>query len=185
MWARDERPVQVVGGESLLPFQPLPWQSNKPSLNLLHPLAFISNQPQERGNFPASRATASCLVWFMPSPTVQTDHGSADKSLLEGLREARSVLWTRSTKPATQSPCPGSKHGLSHHTVTQALPISCHTWLFLPLYFYSCLGGLTFGFVGFDSAQAMCWGAGVLLQVCSTALPILVQAQLGLERVGK
>lgn len=46
MRGRDERPVQVLGGEILLPFQPLPWQSNKPSLNLLHPLAFITTSPR-------------------------------------------------------------------------------------------------------------------------------------------
>lgn len=44
--------------------------------------------------------------------------------------------------------------------LTQALPISCEAWLLLPLYLAGW--GLTFGLVGFDSAQAVCWGAGVL-----------------------
>lgn len=47
MRGRDKRPVQVVGGEIPPAPQPLPWQSNKPSLNRLHPLAFISTKTQE------------------------------------------------------------------------------------------------------------------------------------------
>lgn len=46
MWGRDKRPVQVAGAGILQPLQPPPWQSNKPSLNLLHPLAFIGTGPR-------------------------------------------------------------------------------------------------------------------------------------------
>lgn len=67
MRGRDKWPVQVVGGEIPLPPQPLPWQSNKPSLNRLHPLAFISTKTQEQVNFPASRAVVSCCFASCPS----------------------------------------------------------------------------------------------------------------------